>query len=303
MKDKIITMKEAVNRHVKDGDTIVIEGFTHLICFAAGHEIIRQNKQNLVACRLTPDLIYDQLIAAGCVRKLVFSWAGNPGVGPLYGLRRAVEKAYPRKLEIEEYTHFGMVGRFIAGASKLPFMHLKSFSASTLSQKNKNIKSVKCPYTGEILATVPALNPDVAIVHVQRVDSLGNAQIWGLMGVQKEAAFSSKRVIIVAEELVDREVIRSDPNRTLIPGMIVDAVVIEPFGAHPSYAQGYYDRDNRFYVDWYNISKNQESMENYITDWILSISSRQEYLEKLGEDYLGKLKAKEQLSVPVNYGY
>jgi glutaconate CoA-transferase subunit A len=303
MKDKIITMKEAVNRHVKDGDTIVIEGFTHLICFAAGHEIIRQEKQDLVACRLTPDLIYDQLIAAGCVRKLIFSWAGNPGVGPLYGLRRAVEKGYPRKLEIEEYTHFGMVARFMAGASKLPFMHLRTFSGSTLSQKNKNIKSVKCPYTGEILATVPALNPDVAIIHVQRVDSLGNAQIWGLMGVQREAAFSSKRVIIVAEELVDREVIRSDPNRTLIPGIIVDGVVIEPFGAHPSYAQGYYDRDNQFYVDWYDISKNQDSIEKYIADWILRVSNRQEYFEKLGEDYTDKLKAKEQLSVPVNYGY
>ena len=303
MKDKIITMKEAVNRHVKDGDTIVIEGFTHLICFAAGHEIIRQKKQNLVACRLTPDLIYDQLIAAGCVKKLIFSWAGNPGVGPLYGLRRAVEKGCPRNLEIEEYTHFGMVARFIAGASKLPFMHLKTFSGSTLSEKNRNIKSVKCPYTGEILATVPALNPDLAIIHVQRVDALGNAQIWGLMGVQREAAFSSKRVIIVAEELVDREVIRSDPNRTLIPGLIVDAVVIEPFGAHPSYAQGYYDRDNQFYVDWYNVSKNQESIEKYIAVWILGVSNRQEYFEKLGKDYTDKLKANEQLSAPVNYGY
>jgi glutaconate CoA-transferase subunit A len=303
MKDKIMKMEDAVNQYVNDGDTIVIEGFTHLICFAAGHEIIRQNKKDLCACRLTPDLIYDQLIAAGCVRKLVFSWAGNPGVGPLYGLRRAVENGYPQKLEIEEYTHFGMVARFIAGASKLPFMHLRTFSASTLPQKNKNIKSVKCPYTGEILAAVPALNPDIAIVHVQRVDSLGNAQIWGLMGVQREAAFASNRLIIVAEELVDREVIRSDPNRTLIPGMIVDAVVIEPFGCHPSYAQGYYDRDNQFYVDWYDISKNQESTEKYISEWILGVSNRQQYFEKLGKDCTDKLKAREHLSVPVNYGY
>ena len=303
MKNKIMTMREAVKNYVKDGDTIVIEGFTHLICFAAGHEIIRQKKEDLVACRLTPDLIYDQLIAAGCVRKIVFSWAGNPGLGPLYGLRRAVESGYPRKVEIEEYTHFGMVARFIAGASKLPFMHLRTFSGSSLSQKNKKIKSVKCPYTGEVLATVPALNPDVAIVHVQRTDSLGNAQIWGLMGVQREAAFASQRVIIVAEELVDREVIRSDPNRTLIPGMIVDAVVIEPFAAHPSYAQGYYDRDNQFYVNWYKISKNHESMEGYISDWIHGVSSREEYQEKLGRDYIEKLKAKKQLSVPVNYGY
>ena len=296
-------MKEAVEQYVKDGDTIVIEGFTHLICFAAGHEIIRQKKKDLVACRLTPDLIYDQLIAAGSVRKVVFSWAGNPGIGPLYGLRRAVENGYPRKVEIEEYTHFGMVARFIAGASKLPFMHLRTFSGSSLLQKNKDIKSVKCPYTGETLAAVPALNPEVAIIHVQRADSLGNAQIWGLMGVQREAAFASQRIIIVAEELVEREVIRSDPNRTLIPGMIVDAVVVEPFGAHPSYAQGYYDRDNQFYVDWYQISKNRESMERYISDWIHGVSTRQEYQEKLGRDHIKKLKAKRQLSAPVNYGY
>lgn len=298
-----MTMKEAIHQFVNDGETIVIEGFTHLICFAAGHEIIRQKKRELVACRLTPDLIYDQLIAAGCIRKLVFSWAGNPGIGPLYGLRRAAEKGIPREIEIDEYTHFGMVARFMAGASKLPFMHLRSFSGSTLPQKNQNIRSVKCPYTGEILSTVPALNPDVAIIHVQRVDPSGNAQIWGLMGVQKEAAFASKRVIIVAEELVDSEVIRSDPNRTLIPGMIVSAVVIEPFGAHPSYAQGYYDRDNQFYIDWYSISKNQESMEEYISEWILSVSGRKEYMEKLGSEYVEKLRAKNRFSASVNYGY
>jgi len=303
MKDKLMTMKEAVAKYVKDGDTLVIEGFTHLICFAAGHEIIRQKKKDLVACRLTPDLIYDQMIAGGCVKKLVFSWAGNPGLGPLYGLRRAVEKGIPRKIEIEEYTHFGMVARFMAGASKLPFMHINTFSGSTLPRKNKNIKTVKCPYTGKVFSTVPALNPDVAIIHVQRVDASGNAQIWGLMGVQKEAAFASKKVIIVAEELVDSAVIRSDPNRTLIPGMIVNAVVIEPFAAHPSYAQGYYDRDNKFYVDWYKISKELESLERYISDWIFGVSNRKEYMEKLGADRVKKLKANKQLSSPVNYGY
>lgn len=303
MRKKIMTMTDAVEKNIKNEDTIVIEGFTHLICFAAGHEIIRQKKKDLVACRLTPDLIYDQMIAAGCVRKLVFSWAGNPGVGPLYGLRRAVEKGIPRNIELEEYTHFGMVARFMAGASKLPFMHIKSFSGSTLPQKNKNIKSVICPYTGDIFFTVPALNPDVAIIHVQRVDAAGNSQIWGLMGVQKEAAFASKKVIIVAEELVDNAIIRSDPNRTLIPGMIVDAIVIEPFAAHPSYAQGFYDRDNQFYVDWYRISKDKTSMNNYISEWILEVSNRKEYQEKLGKEYVEKLKAKEQLSAPVNYGY
>jgi len=303
MKNKLTTMKKAIEKHVKDGSTIVIEGFTHLICFSAAHEIIRQKKKDLAVCRLTPDLIYDQMIAAGCVRKLVFSWAGNPGVGPLYGLRRAIENGIPRKVEIEEYTHFGMVSRFMAGASKLPFMHLKSFFGSSLSKYNKNIKSVKCPYTGEVFSTVPALNPDVAIIHVQRTDSLGNAQIWGLMGVQKEAAFASEKVIIIAEELVDGAVIRSDPNRTLIPGMIVDAVVIEPFAAHPSYAQGYYDRDNQFYLDWRKISKRQESLDRYISEWVFGVSNRKEYLERLGADIVEKIRANKQLSVPVNYGY
>lgn len=303
MKNKVMTMQKAVREYIRDGDTIVIEGFTHLICFAAGHEIIRQKKKDLVACRLTPDLIYDQMIAAGCIGKIVFSWAGNPGVGPLYGLRRAVEKGIPRPIKLEEYTHFGMVARFTAGASQLPFMHLDTFYGSTLSQKNKNIKEVRCPYTGKMFATVPALNPDVAIIHVQRVDKEGNAQIWGLMGVQREAAFASKKVIIVAEELVESSITRSDPNRTLIPGFKVDAVVIEPFGAHPSYAQGYYDRDNQFYVDWYEISKDQGKMEDYIAQWITGVSGRKEYIEKLGSQEVNRLKAGIRLAAPVNYGY
>lgn len=296
-------MAEAVAEFVKDGDTLVIEGFTHLICFAAAHEIIRQKKKNLTACRLTPDLIYDQLIAAGCVKKIVFSWAGNPGVGSLFGLRRAIEEGIPRKVEIEEYTHFGMVARFMAGASHLPFMLLKSFEGSTLPKKNKNIKFITCPYTGQRYATVPALNPDVAVIQVQRVDEEGNAQIWGLMGVQREAAFASKKVIIVAEELIPSSVIRSDPNRTLIPGLIVDAVVIEPFAAHPSYALGYYDRDNQFYVEWARISKDRASLEKYLKEWVYGVTGRKEYMEKLGSDYVNKLRAEERLSGSVNYGF
>jgi glutaconate CoA-transferase subunit A len=303
MKNKVMTMKEAVEAYIHDGDTIVIEGFTHLICFAAGHEIIRQKIRDLEVCRLTPDLIYDQMIASGCVRKIVFSWAGNPGVGPLYGLRRAVEQGIPRPVEIEEYTHFGMVARLMAGASRLPFMHLNTFSGSSLPRENKNIKEIKCPYSGKVLATVPALNPDVAVIHVQRVDEEGNAQIWGLMGVQREAAFASEKVVIVAEELVDGSVIRSDPNRTIIPALKVDAVVIEPFAAHPSYAQGYYDRDNQFYVDWYGISKDLKGMEEYIADWIHGVSGRNEYIQKLGQEKFNRLKAGQRLAAPVNYGY
>jgi glutaconate CoA-transferase subunit A len=303
MGTKVMSMSEAVRQYVKDGDTLVIEGFTHLICFAAGHEIIRQKKKNLVACRLTPDLIYDQMVAAGCVRKLVFSWAGNPGVGSLFGLRRAVEEGVPRKVEIEEYSHFGMVARFMAGASRLPFMHLKNYEGCDLPKKNRNIKFIKCPYTGKRYATVPALNPDVAIIQVQRADEEGNGQIWGLMGVQKEAAFASKKVIIVAEELVPTSVVRADPNRTLIPGLIVDAVVIEPFAAHPSYALGYYDRDNEFYVEWAKISKDTAGMNRYLEEWVHGVSGRREYKEKMGPDSVEKLKADDRPSGSVNYGF
>jgi len=303
MRRKVMTMADAVREHVRDGDTIVIEGFTHLICFAAGHEIIRQRKRDLVACRLTPDIIYDQMVAAGCVRKLVFSWAGNPGVGSLFGVRRAVEEGIPRKVEIEEYSHFGMVARFMAGASRLPFMPLKTFEGSDLPKYNKNIKFIRCPYTGKRLATVPALNPDVAIIHVQRADEEGNAQVWGLMGVQREAAFASKKVVIVAEELVLGDVIRADPNRTLIPGLIVAGVVIEPFAAHPSYALGYYDRDNDFYVEWAKVSKDQAGMERYLAEWVYGLPGRKEYKEKLGADCVHKLAADHRPSGSVNYGF
>src|SRR6184192_1857088 len=200
-----MSMRDAVSRFVHDGDTVVIEGFTHLICFAAGHEIIRQRRRDLTLARLTPDLIYDQMIGAGCARKLVFSWAGEaPGTAPL---------------EIEEYSHFGMVARFSAGAARLPFWPLRDYMGTDLPRVNPRIKTVPCPYTGEDLATVPALNPDVTIVHAQRADADGNTQIWGLLGVQREAAFASERVIVVVEELVDERVIRSDPNRTLIPAV------------------------------------------------------------------------------------
>jgi glutaconate CoA-transferase subunit A len=303
MSSKVVTMTEAIREHVRDGDTIVIEGFTHLICFAAGHEIIRQRKRDLVACRLTPDLIYDQMVAAGSVRKLVFSWAGNPGVGSLFGLRRAVEEGIPRRVEIEEYSHFGMVARLMAGASRLPFMHLQTFEGSDLPRKNQNIRFIRCPYTGKRLATVPALNPDVAIIHVQRTDEEGNAQIWGLMGVQREAAFASKKVIIVAEELVPADVVRADPNRTLIPGLIVAAVVIEPFAAHPSYALGYYDRDNDFYVEWAKVSKDRAGMERYLAEWVYGLPGRKEYKEKLGAECLKKLQADSRPSGSVNYGF
>ena len=292
-------MKDAVARFVRDGDTVVIEGFTHLISFAAGHEIIRQGRRNLTLCRLTPDLIYDQMIAAGCARKVVFSWAGNPGVGSLHAFRRAVEG---QRLEIEEYSHFGMVARFAAGAAGLPFWPLRDYVGTDLPRANDRIKTVACPYTGESLATVPALNPDVTIVHAQRADAQGNTQIWGLLGVQKEAAFASRRVIVVVEELVEESVIRADPNRTVIPAMIVDAVVVEPWGAHPSYAQGYYDRDNDFYLAWEAISREPGTLERYLDDFVRGVPDRAAYVAK----YAGlttRLEAKAQVCAGVNYGF
>jgi glutaconate CoA-transferase subunit A len=293
-------MKEAVARHVHDGDTVVIEGFTHLICFAAGHEILRQGRRNLTLCRLTPDLIYDQMIAAGCARKLIFSWAGNPGAGSLHGFRRAVEAGTP-PLELEEYSHFGMVARLSAGSAGLPFWVLRNYMGTDLPEANPLIRSVSCPYTGEVLATVPALNPDVTIVHAQRADAEGNTQIWGLIGVQKEAAFASRRVIVVVEELVDVSTIREDPNRTLIPGFIVDAVVVEPWGAHPSYAQGYYDRDNEFYISWEPISRNPDALARYLDEFVYGVKDRAEYVQKCGN--LGRLRASERVCAGVNYGF
>jgi len=293
-------MREAIARHVHDGDTVVIEGFTHLICFAAGHEIIRQQRRELTLCRLTPDLIYDQMIAAGCARKLVFSWAGNPGAGSLHAFRRAAERKGP-PLELEEYSHFGMVARLSAGAARLPFWTLRNYMGTDLPEANPQIRSVSCPYTGETLATVPALNPDVTIVHAQRSDPEGNAQIWGLLGVQKEAAFASRHVIVVVEELVDDSVIRADPNRTVIPGLIVDAVVVEPWGAHPSYAQGYYDRDNQFYVGWEKISRDPAALDRYLQEFVFGVESRAEYVERCGD--LERLRAAQRVCAGVNYGF
>jgi glutaconate CoA-transferase subunit A len=300
--NKLCSMDEAVDRFVEDGATIAIEGFTAFICFAAAHEIIRQKKKELVLCRLTPDLIYDQMIAAGVAKKLVFSYLGNPGVGSLHCVRRAVEKAVPRNLAIDEYSHFGMVGRYIAGASKLPFFPLKSYSGSDLPKVNDSIRFVDSPYGGDQVAVVPPLNPDVAFLHAQRADEQGNTHIWGLVGVQKEVAFASKKVVVVVEEVVDESVIRHDPNRTLIPGLIVDAVVHEPFGAHPSYVQGYYDRDNAFYLDWDRISRDRKLTEEWLEEWVHEIPNRAAYIEKLGGDRLGKLKPGEMFAGQVDYG-
>ena len=300
--NKICTMSEAVSRYVDDGRTVAIEGFTAFICFAAAHEIIRQRKQDLTLCRLTPDLVYDQMIAAGVAGKLIFSYLGNPGVGSLYCIRRAVEKGIPRPLAVEEYSHFGMVGRYLAGASNLPFFPLRSYSGSDLPQANPNIRFVDSPYGDGAIAVVPPLKPDVAFVHAQRADVQGNTQLWGLVGVQKEVAFAAAKVVVVVEEIVDEDVIRRDPNRTLIPGLIVDAVVHEPYGAHPSYVQGYYDRDNAFYLDWDERSRDAAATEAWLQEWVYGVPDRATYLARLGQARLDSLAPGELMAGPVNYG-
>jgi len=301
----LMTMHDAIAAHVHDGDTVAIEGFTAFICFSAAHEIIRQGRRDLTLCRMTPDLIYDQMIAAGCARKLVFSYLGNPGVGALHCIRRAVEKGVPQPLEIEEYSHFGMVGRYMAGAARLPFFPLRSYLGTDLAAANPSIRFVDSPYGDGQVAVVPPLNPDVAIVHAQRADAGGNTQIWGLLGVQKEAAFAARRVIVVVEEIVDEAVIRSDPNRTVIPGLVVDAVVHQPYGAHPSYVQGYYDRDNKFYLEWDRLSQDEAATRAWLDEWVYGLDAWPGYLSKLESRdpaIWTRLAPGEALSQPVNYG-
>lgn len=302
MNNKLCTMQEAVSRFVTDGISVAIEGFTAFIGFAAAHEIIRQRRRELTLIRMTPDLVYDQMIAAGTARKLIFSYLGNPGVGSLHCVRRAVEKGVPRPLEIEEYSHFGMVGRYIAGASNLPFFPLRSYAGSDIPQANPCIKFIDNPYGGDQIAVVPPLQPDVAFIHAQRADAQGNTQLWGLLGMQKEVAFAAKKVVVVVEEIVDEAVIRHDPNRTLIPGLVVAAVVHEPYGAHPSYVQGYYDRDNQMYLAWDKISRDQAQTEAWLDEWVFGVPNRAAYLEKLGQERLAQLAPGEMWADKVNYG-
>lgn len=299
---KVTTMRDAVAELVRDGDTVAIEGFTHLICFAAGHEIIRQRRRDLTLCRLTPDVVYDQMIGAGVARKLVFSWLGNPGVGSLHAVRRRVERADPAPLELEEYSHFGMVSRYTAGAAGLPFLPLRSYYGSDLPKANDRIVPIESPYGDGTVYAVPPLNPDVAVVHVQRADRHGNAQVWGFVGCQREAAFAARRVIVVCEEVVDDAVVRADPNRTIVPGLVVDAVVEQPRACHPSYAQGYYDRDNRFYVEWDATSRDPERLDAWLREWVYGLESHAEYVDKLGGERWRALTPGPAPSQPVDYG-
>ena len=296
---KLVPLSEAIAVHVNNGDTLYAAGFTHLIPFAAGHEIIRQGKQELTLARATPDLIYDQMVAAGCARKVIFSYMGNPGVGSLRLVRSAIEQG---KLEWEEYSHFGMITRLQAGASGLPFLPMNQTGATDLEKANPNIRRIPDPFGGKDVIVVPALHPDVAIVHVQRADANGNAHLWGIIGEQKEAAFAAKKVILTAEEIVDESIIRSDPNRTMIPGLVVSAVCHVPFACHPSYAQGYYDRDNEFYLAWDKVSESAEATKQYLDEWVYGVKDRNEYWEKLGAETQRRLKVEALYSEKINSG-
>jgi glutaconate CoA-transferase subunit A len=296
---KLVPLSEAIAAYVNDGDVLYAAGFTHLIPFAAGHEIIRQGRRDLTLARATPDLIYDQMVAAGCARKMIFSYMGNPGVGSLRLVRAAIEQG---RLEWEEYSHFGMITRLQAGASGLPFLPMNQTGATDLEAANPNIKRIPDPFGGKDVIIVPALHPDVAIVHVQRADANGNAHLWGIIGEQKEAAFAAKKVILTAEEIVDESVIRSDPNRTMIPGIVVSAVCHVPYACHPSYAQGYYDRDNEFYLAWDKVSESAEATKDYLDVWVYGVKDRDEYWEKLGLETQKRLEVLQQMSESINYG-
>jgi glutaconate CoA-transferase subunit A len=263
----VTSLREAVAGIIGDGDTVAFEGFTHLIPFAAGHEVIRQGRRDLTVTRMTPDVIYDQLIGAGCVRKLIFSWGGNPGVGSLHRFREAVETGSPRPLEIEEHSHAGMATRYAAGAAGLPFGVLRGYVGTDLVQHTPSIKPISCPFTGEALTAVPALNPDVAVIHAQQADRAGNVLLWGIVGVQKEAVLAAKRAIVTVEEIVDELTLR--PGGVVLPAWVIDAVVLAPGGAHPSYAHGYYARDNEFYVAWDVISRDRDTFTAWMQEHVL----------------------------------
>jgi glutaconate CoA-transferase, subunit A len=265
---EVTSLQRAIAALVTDGATVAMEGFTHLIPTAAGHEIIRQGRRDLTLIRMTPDIIYDQLIGAGCARKLVFSWAGNPGVGSLHRFRDAVQRGWPVPLEIEEHSHAGMANRFAAGAAGLPFAVLRGYTGTDLAKHTDTIKPITCPFTGEVLTAVPALNPDVGIIHAQRADPAGNVQMWGITGVQKEVVLASRRSLVTVEEVVPE--LTPVAGAVTLPAWTTTYVAPAPGGSHPSYALGYSQRDNRFYQDWDAISRDRDAFAAWLEDNVLA---------------------------------
>ena len=264
---EITSLRAAIGSLLHEGSIVAMEGFTHLIPFAAGQEAIRQGRKNLTLIRMTPDVIYDQMIGAGCAKKLIFSWGGNPGIGSLHRLRDAVEKDWPQPLEIQEHGHGDLANAYVAGAANLPFAVLRAYAGSELPHHNKNIRFIECPFTGEKLAAVPAIRPDVAVIHAQKADRKGNVLLWGILGVQKEAVLAAKTAIVTVEEIVDH--LNAPPNACVLPSWTIAAVCQVPGGARPSYAHGYYERDNRFYQVWDEISRDRETFSRWIKKHIL----------------------------------
>lgn len=277
---EITTLARAVAGLIHDGDTVAMEGFTHLIPMAAGHEVIRQGRKDLAVIRMTPDLVDNQLIGMGCVRKLIFSWGGNPGVGSLHRFRNAIENGWPHPMEIEEHGHAGMASAYQAGASGLPFAVLRGYLGSDLARHNANIRSIDCPFTGERLAAVPAIRPDVAVIHAQKADRKGNVLLWGVVGVQKEAVPAARRSLVTVEEIVDD--LGAPPNAVILPNWVVSGVAPVPRGAAPSYAHGYYARDNGFYRRWDDISRDRGTFRNWMREHVLGTRDFAEYEARLG---------------------
>jgi len=275
------TLSEAISALVHDGDMIALEGFTHLIPFAAGHEIIRQGRRDLSLIRMTPDVIYDQLIGAGCAARLTFSWGGNPGVGSLHRFRDAVERDWPAPLELEERSHSDLANAYVAGAANLPFAVLRGYAGSDLAQAGSHIRTIRCPFTGEELAATPSVRPDVSIIHAQKADRKGNVLLWGILGVQKEAVLAAKHSIVTVEERVDS--LEAPPNACVLPHWVVSAVCHVPRGAAPSYAHGYYTRDNAFYKRWDGISRGRNTFEAWLKEHVLDTADFADYLRVSAE--------------------
>jgi glutaconate CoA-transferase subunit A len=305
--DKRATLSDAIAKFVHPGSTVALEGFTHAIPTAAGHEIIRQGITGLTVARMTADIVVDQMLAAGCISTLISSFIGNSSAGSLGEVRRRIERSDPEPLRFIEYSHHGMVCRYLAGAQRLPFYPIRSYFGSDLVDVNDELRIVDSPYpledgSTERIYVVPPLNPDVTIIHAQRADRSGNVQMWGLTGVQAEAVFAARHAIVTVEEIVDDEVVRSDPNRTIIPSHAVDAVVEVPMGAHPSFAQGYYDRDNDFYRAWPAISSDRGELLRWLQRWVYDLPDHRAYVEQLGDATRRRLEVGSALSEPVDYG-
>ncbi|HBY95148.1 MAG TPA: 3-oxoadipate--succinyl-CoA transferase subunit A [Chloroflexi bacterium] len=296
---KLQPAAEAIAANVRDGDTVYVAGFSHIIPFATAHEIIRQRRRGLTLARPTLDLVGEQLVAGGCVARIVSSYLGNPGFGTLRLIR---ERAEAGEIELEEYSHYGMIARLFAGASRLPFFPLVSYAGSDLRDVNPQIRTVTDPYTNQTITVVPPLRPDVALIHVQRAAEDGSSQAWGIVGDAREAAFAAERVILSCEELVPTEVIEHDPNRTIVPGFLVSALVHAPRGGHPGPVQGYYRRDDQFYAAWAERSRSREGIEQMLDEWIFQVADAGEYRRRLGEERLEALRVTSRPAGPVNYG-